>query len=448
MNRAGHIVRDGVATADRLRRTQEANRRVWRVTPAVAAGCALVAAAARWIGSSPFLPLAVLASSLAALAAYAYVSRRERTISDAAAADIDGRAGLGGELRSAAWFAARDSQDPWVEFHVERAADRVQAIDWAQLYPPVHAHRAKTASAVMALGAVALVLIAPGRDSVHASAAGRGMARALTRPSAEALPPDLIKQLEEILAAAETGTATSAGRALTAGEVRDLLARLAGTKDLHIGKDGNRADPAANASALSGKDLAALAERAKRASEIPSLSPEVRDALADIAEKLADMGESAPTSPRDPRDAVGSADAPKGEAAPTNKSGNKDDSSIQAVKDASGGTGIGVIMMSSQDEASAREAGLGLGGGSAENRGRGTMPDLAAALRKETLEAHADAAGENIPTDIRRKTERATSTLAYASTTPATFDRSRATAPPAVPESRRAAVKTYFIRHP
>jgi len=105
-------------------------------------------------------------------------------------------------------------------------------------------------------------------------------------------------------------------------------------------------------------------------------------------------------------------------------------------------------MMSSQDEQSTHEAGLGLGGGSAENKGGGTMADLAAALRKETLEAHADAAGENIQTDIRRKTERATSTIAYASTAPATFDRSRATAPPAVPESRRAAVKTYFIRRP
>jgi hypothetical protein len=448
MNRADHIIRDGVATADRLRRTQEANRRLWRVAPAVAAGCAIVAAAARWIGWSPLIPLAVLALSLAALAAYAYGSRRERTISDAAAADIDGRAGLGGELRSAAWFAARDSQDPWVEFHIARAADRVQVIDWVQLYPPVRAHRAKAASALMAIGALALVMVIPGRDSVHASGWGRAAARGLRPASADSLTPDLLKQLEELLRAAEGGTATGAGRALTAGEVRDLLSRLAGSKDLRTAKDGSRADPGAQGNALSEKDLAALAERAKRASEIPSLSPEVRDALADVAEKLSDIGESAPMSPRDPRDAVGSADAPKGEAAPTNKSGNKDDSSVQAVKDASGGTGVGVIMISSQDEQSTHEAGLGLGGGSAENKGGGTMADLAAALRKETLEAHADAEGENIPTEIRRKTERATATVAYTSTAPATFDRSRATAPPAVPESRRAAVKTYFIRHP
>lgn len=448
MNRADHIVRDGVATADRLRRRQEANRRVWRVAPAVAAGCAIVAAAARWTGWSPLFPLAVLALSLSALAAYTYASRRERTISDAAAAEIDDVAGLAGELRSATWFAARDSENPWVEFHVSRAADRMQSIDWTQLYPPVRAHRAKAASALMAAGALALMLIVPGRDGVHASAWGRSPARGPNPAPADAVPPDLLKELEELLKAAETGTATAAGRQLTAGEVRDLLSRLKGAKDLLAAKDANRANPAGKENALSKKDLEALAERARRASEIPSLSPEVRDALADVAEKLSDMGESAPISPRDPRDAVGSADAPKGDAAPTNKNGNKEDASIQSLKDASGGSGIGVIMMSSEGQQSAHEAGLGLGGGSAENKGGGTMADLAAALRKETVEAHQDAAGENIPTDIRRKTERATATVAYVATAPANFDRSRATAPPAVPESRRAAVKTYFIRHP
>ena len=448
MNRAAHIVRDGVARADRLRRNREAGSAVWRIAPAAAAGCICLAAASRWSGWSPLVPITVLLLSMLALAAYAYASRRDRTIPDSAAAEIDGLAGLGGELRSAAWFAARESQDPWVEFHVARAADRVQEIDWVQLYPPVRAHRAKAASAVMAIGALALVLVIPGRDSVHASGWGRAATRGLRPASADSLTPDLLKQLEELLEAAESRTATRAGRALTAAEVRDLLSRLAGSNDLRTAKDGPRADPASKGNGLSDKDLEALAGRARRASEIPSLSPEVRDALADVAERLANMGESAPMSPRDPRDAVGSADAPKGEAAPTNKSGNKEDSSVQAVKDASGGTGVGVIMMSSQDEQSMHEAGLGLGGGSAENKGGGTMADLAAALRKETLEAHADAEGENIPTEIRRKTERATATVAYASTAPATFDRSRASAPPAVPESRRAAVKRYFIRHP
>jgi hypothetical protein len=150
----------------------------------------------------------------------------------------------------------------------------------------------------------------------------------------------------------------------------------------------------------------------------------------------------------DPSDAIGAADAPKGDAAQSKKDSGKDDASTQAVSDASAGGGIGVIMMASEDGQPSREAGLGLGGASAENNGGGRMPDIAAALRKETIEAYKDDTGESISTDIRRKTERATATVAYASTAPAAFDRGRAGAPPAVPESRRAAVRTYFIRKP
>ena len=74
------------------------------------------------------------------------------------------------------------------------------------------------------------------------------------------------------------------------------------------------------------------------------------------------------------------------------------------------------------------------------------MPGLMAALKKETIEAYKDDTGENTNMDVRRKTERGTATVAYSSTPPAAFEKGRATAPPAVPENRRAAVQTYFIR--
>ena len=66
--------------------------------------------------------------------------------------------------------------------------------------------------------------------------------------------------------------------------------------------------------------------------------------------------------------------------------------------------------------------------------------------RKETVEAYKEDTGEKPTQDIRRKTERGTATVAYVSTSPAAFETGRATAPPAVPENRRAAVQTYFIR--
>jgi hypothetical protein len=116
------------------------------------------------------------------------------------------------------------------------------------------------------------------------------------------------------------------------------------------------------------------------------------------------------------------------------------------VKDASAGGGAGVIMMSSQDASSGKDPGLGLGGGSAHDSGRGRMADLGAALRKETIEAQTDNPGENVETELRRNTERGDATVAYTKVAPRAFERGRSSAPPAVPEGRRAAVHSYFIR--
>jgi hypothetical protein len=448
------IVRASVARADRLRRGRETSRRLWRAAPAAAAICAGVAAGARWAGWSSLLPLGILGIGTVALAGYAYAARRDRAISDAAAADIDARGGFGGELRSAAWFAARLTQDPWIDFHLARAADRLQAMDWTGLYPAVRAPRAKAAAALLAIGALALALtVRGGRDTLHAS--GSAAAAAFTRgrtpasASSVALAPDITKQLEELLEAAEKSAATAAGSALSAADVRDLLSRLARAQDLRRGKDPTRGqDAAGDLAALIPEDLKGSAERVRRASEMTSLSPDVRAALGDVAQKLSDMADARDTSPKDPRDAAGAAEAQHGQAAQSNRDSNKEDAAIQAVKDASAGGGIGVIMMSDDRGPMAPEPGLGLGGGSAKDNGRGRMADIGAALRRETLEAHADAAGENLPTELRRRTERADATVAYVHTAPVTFDRGRATARPALPESRRAAVQTYFIRKP
>ena len=102
--------------------------------------------------------------------------------------------------------------------------------------------------------------------------------------------------------------------------------------------------------------------------------------------------------------------------------------------------------MSSEDPKGAQEAGLGLGGGSADRNGGGRMPDIAAALRKETIEAYKEDTGDKNDQDLRRKTEQGSATVKYSASSPAAFDKGRATAPPAVPENRRAAVQTYFIR--
>src|SRR5436190_6226323 len=230
-------VRERVALADRLRRGRETSRHLWRAAPLAAAACACLAAGARWTGRSPLLPLTLLGISLAALALYAYVSRRERAISDAAAVEIDRLAGLGGELRSANWFSAArvpDVDAPWVDFHLARAADRLGATDWPRLYPPVRANRAKAATAALVIAALVLALPVGGRAGLRATGAGAAPAAkgALTEAEADALTAELRKQIEELLKKAERGDPPGSAMALTVAEVRDLLAKLAQAKDL------------------------------------------------------------------------------------------------------------------------------------------------------------------------------------------------------------------------
>jgi len=124
-----------------------------------------------------------------------------------------------------------------------------------------------------------------------------------------------------------------------------------------------------------------------------------------------------------------------------------DDASIQSVSEAESGGGAGIIMMGSEEDAPAKAApGLGLGGGSDARTNGGQMAELEARLRRETVEASMDNAGDNVQTEARRKTERGQAGVTYSHSGAAAFERGRAVAPPPVPESRRTAVQTYFIR--
>jgi hypothetical protein len=193
-------------------------------------------------------------------------------------------------------------------------------------------------------------------------------------------------------------------------------------------------------------DAKALAERVKRDADNLNLDPEVKDALTDMANKLSDQKNGEATAAKDSRDAAGEKDAQKGDSAQSASSSEKQDGAAQSVQDAASGGGVGVVMMSADDGAQSKEAGMGLGGGSGDNKGGGAMPDLAAALKRETVEAKNDNPGENIQTEIKRKTEHGDAAVAYTHVQPGAAERGRSTAPPAVPENRRAAVRSYFTR--
>jgi hypothetical protein len=94
------------------------------------------------------------------------------------------------------------------------------------------------------------------------------------------------------------------------------------------------------------------------------------------------------------------------------------------------------------------DSGPGAGGKKNEQTGLGNPALLAQALRKEMVEANADALGENKEKeDRRKKTEQGKSTLGYTRVAPpAAFEPSRSAAPPPVPEARRQLLLNYFIR--
>jgi hypothetical protein len=373
-------------------------------------------------------------------------------VSDAIAAGIDDAARLGGELRSATWFASRETRDAWAEYHLDRAARRLGAADWAVLFPSIRALRAKVLTAGLALCTVALAIAPPGRGLSARSSAGTApprAPRAQVLTYADVLLPDLQKELEALLAAAESGTAPPGGTPASAAELRSLVAGLKALRDAGKLKDLARAmaPSAGGQSNDPAKEMKALADRARKAAEMPAVAPEARDTLQKVSEDMADAARAAQPPGNSPGQTASTTDSKKSDSAPGKQGGDVDEASIQSVSEAEAGSGAGIIMMGNKDEASGKAAaGLGLGGGSDMRTENGRMADLEAALRRETIEASADNGGDNVQTEARRKTEHGQATVTYAHTAAGTFDRGRAVAPPPVPESRRAAVQTYFIR--
>ena len=215
---AGETVRAALAAADRWRRTRQSSRHIWRGAPilaAIALGVALVGKALGWV---PWVPFAILAAGGLGFALYAIVSRRPHTLSDAAAASIDTQAGLGGELRSASWFAGREQRDGWANLHLQRAAVRLETVTWATLYPSVRAPRARAATAVFAIAALALTVVLPERVSVARTESGSTPPCKTATPDGRPivaellLPPELLAQLQALLAAAEMGNTAEAER--------------------------------------------------------------------------------------------------------------------------------------------------------------------------------------------------------------------------------------------
>jgi hypothetical protein len=424
---------------------------MWQAAPIVAAAALCVSILGYLADWPAAVPLVCLGAGILGLLLFFIAGRRSRAVGDADASTIDRDAGLAGELRSAHWFAVRDPRDEWADFHIQRAAARLSGVDWAAQYPPFPARRARLATAALALAALVLALAAPAYvapDGAAAEASGRRTSETATGARGEPLPPELQRKLEELLAAVERGELQRAASLGNDPALASFLQGLTHLRDRELLEALSRAlsSKTAQAGATSVEDMEALAERARRAAEAAPLAEDMKSALEKLAGELDLVTAESPT--RAGADGAQDGQAAQGEG-PAG-AGSMDQVSIQFAEGTDAGGGQSIVMMPSDDGANgAGSPGAGVGGsGSGDAGAPAASAELAAALRRETVEASDDRAGANVESDVRRKTEHGDAALSYTGSATRTFDSTRAVAPPPLPETRRTGVKTYFLRTP
>jgi hypothetical protein len=420
----------------------------------MAAGCLCVAAATRWLHGPALVPLAALSLGAAIVVARTYAARGGRA-SDLDAAAIDEEAGLAGELRSATWFAALPERDMWAECHVARAATRIRGISWPQLYPPVRARRAQLTTAafvVLTMGTLALSMTSPSAARPEGAASPKTAAAPRSSPGldrAEAALPELQKQLEALLISAETGVRLPTDMREIAADQRRLIAGIEALRAAgRLADLAHALAPASRARKDSpAAEVTALAERIRAAARRPNVAPEVREALEKVSETLSEDGGKL-GSPKEPSPNAGGSRDSSGDLVRGRGRGAVDESTIQSLRESDAGAGATGTMTSKGDGDVSKKTspGLGLGGGSDREHEASRIAGLEAVLRRATIEADTEGAGQTLQSDARHNTDRGEATAAYTHAVAGAFDRGHAVAPPAVPEGRRAAVQGYFLR--
>jgi hypothetical protein len=425
----GRAVHDVVARAAGLRERSARRRRAWRAAPFFAALFLVVAVAGRLSGWSGALALGSAAGLALLLAAYALLPRRTDVITDAQAAALDTRAELGGELRSAHWFASQPANDDWVSYHLSRAADRIRATPWTTLYSPERMPRAYAITAAIAATALVITLIGPTTPAAVAPGAQRGGA---VGPVCVLTAAEIERQLAALLATLES-TDTANLRPATADEIRKLLDAVRESQRQSAGRPGSAVDEQ-------------LHQRLERAAQMKSLDPEVRDALQDLKQALAASREQNTPAQKSAGASPEQSGTPQGDAAQASKSGDQESAQGQMVSDSQPGAGIGIVGMTNEPGTPPRDAGLGMGGSDGGSPNSGVMVQLGAALRRETLESGAGEAAGDPATDLRHKTDRGTASVGFSRGAAAATPRGRTNAVPVIPEARRPAARAYFQR--
>ena len=438
---------DAVAQAEQIRRRRVLTRLLLRVVPAVAGGL-LVAAA---LVKLAHLPLAVfwslLVIALVGIVVVAWFGGRVPSVTDAAAAQLDADAALQGELRSAHWFASHPNADAWAAYHLAKAADRVDGVSWPTVYPPVKTARVWSASAIVALAAIALVLSsawpaarrAAGADAAGVRVSGRAMA---------ALPADLQKRIDDLITAIQKGTMPLDEARAKISALRDELSRLDPKLQAAMAKAAQAAQgqkPGATDAKTTDAEAAKLASRAEKAAAEKDLPQDMKWSMEDLAAKLAKASQNQPPAGAEGDQKSQDAKNSKDSAAQQSQAGQQAaEAGVQMTRSTAADSESSQMMATTASPMGAEARGAEADAASKNQLG---APLDLAAMRKETVQADADSQGTNVLAEMRRKSEQSHSTLSFTRVAPlAAYDKSHAAAPPPPPESLRALVRQYFIR--
>jgi len=425
-----------VARADRVRRGRVAHRLIATAAPVVALILLVMALAGRFFGWSRLMPVTGLVLAAVGLAAYAWFLRRTRPTSDAMASRVDQDASLRGELRSAHWFEANGPRDEWAEFHLTTATDRAAKVDWTTLYPSVKSGRHWAGAVVMAIAVVGISLYVPAR-AVSVTSAVPGLDPALVA----ALPPDLAKKLAALMEQLADEALAKDAKQMSLEEMKALMAKLDPTLQKKLEEMLAKAALKQNAEKSTLAD--ARPERAENATA--GLPEDVRWAQEDMAQRMAQASQDRQTNPSNPAASSETGEKGAGSAQAEQQQAMGAEGATPLVREAA--TDPGGKMMMGGGGPMGGDSRPGAGGNQGAQQGAAEALLLGKALKKETLEAAADALGQNVDKeDIRKKTEQGKSSLGFTRVAAAQFDPSRAAAPPPVPEARRQLLLNYFIR--
>jgi hypothetical protein len=433
-----------VASGDRRRRQCAAARTLARTAPAAAGGVFLLALAASALGWSLAVAGAAWALTAAGLAIWAVLQTRSRPTTDAIATAVDEDAGLAGELRSAHWFALNPSRGPWPAFHVDEAARRSSAVAWQDVYPKATSRGSWIAAAALTAATFAIPPGLPTGSWLPVSVPA-GAEELVEFVELEGVSPELRDKLLELLAAVREGKMTPIEAMAALRELTDF-AKVDPAMKEQIAQ--LLEDALTNRDQLEKTNPSSLADSANLATDVEwareNMASRVASEEAQKTEDAARAGEKDESS-ESPQPGPTTEQSAEGEAGEASE--GQPGAKVPA-KPSDSADGASVMMLGNPSSA-VGEPGAVFGGKRGNVRyGTSQASDIAASLKKETIEAIVNVDRSDLDKeDRRRKTQQSWSSLGYTrSGSRSSFDQAKTDAVRAVPEARKPVVERYFVR--